>query len=57
MKNRKNIENTWVSKVEQKGWCRKQLVFQSISSDDILNFPKIPIKDLKILFTGTYQLF
>lgn len=56
MKTRKDVENTLAADAEEKGWLRKKLVFQNISSEDILDFPEMTIKDLKILFTGTYQL-
>ena len=56
IKTRQNIENTLAAEVEQKGWCRKKQVFQRISSDDILDFTEMSIKDLTILFTGTYHL-
>ena len=55
IKTRRYIENTLAAEVEQKSWC-KNLVFQSISSDDTLDFPEITIKDLTILFPGTCQL-
>ncbi|RLU25196.1 hypothetical protein DMN91_003288 [Ooceraea biroi] len=51
----KDIENTLAAEAEEKGWLRKKLVFQSISSD-MSNFPEMTIKDLTILFTETYQL-
>lgn len=31
-------------------------MFQSISSDDLLDFPEMTEKDLEILFTESYQL-
>ncbi|EZA54576.1 hypothetical protein X777_05697 [Ooceraea biroi] len=51
----KDIENTLAAEAEEKGWLRKKLIFQSISSD-MSNFPEMTIKDLTILFTETYQL-
>ena len=56
MKTRKNVENTLAAEVKQKCWCRKKLVFQSISSDEILHFPEMTSKDLTILFAEIYQL-
>ena len=41
---------------KEKGWFSKKVVFQSISSNDISDFPEMTDKDLKILFTGSYQL-
>ena len=44
------------TEVEEKGWLRRELHFKSVPSDDILDFPEMTERDLKILFTGTYQL-
>lgn len=52
----KDIENTLAAEALKKGWYRKKLIFQSVSSEDISDFPEMTIRDLKILFTGTYQL-
>lgn len=35
---------------------RKKVIYGNISSNDLLDFPEMTEKDLKILFTGTYQL-
>ena len=51
----KNFENTLAIVVEENGWFRKRLLFQNISSCDLLNFPELTETDLKILFTITYQ--
>lgn len=56
MKDRKDVENTLAVEAEEKGWFRKKLVFQNIASEDVLDFPEMTERDLKILFTGTYQL-
>lgn len=42
--------------VEQKGWMRKKLPFQMFSSSDITDFPQLSESELKLLFTGSYQL-
>ena len=44
------------NEAEEKGWFRKKLMFQSSSSRDLLYFPEMTEKDLKILFKGSYQL-
>ena len=41
---------------KEKGWFSKKVVFQSISSNDIFDFPEMTDKDFKVLFTGSYQL-
>lgn len=56
MHSRKNLENTLADEVEAKGWMRRKLPFQSITSNDLLDFPEMTEKELKILFTGTYRL-
>ena len=52
----RNVQNTLATEVEEKRWLRRKLPFKSITSDDILDFPEMTERDLKILFTGTYQL-
>lgn len=56
MKTQRNVVNTLADEVEEKGWNRKKLPFENASSEDIIDFPELTEKDLKILFTGTYQL-
>lgn len=56
MKARRHIENSLADEFEEKGWLRKKIMFQSLSSNDLLDFPEMTEKDLKILFTGSYQL-
>ena len=54
IKARKDVGNTFAVEAEEDGWFRKKFVFQSITSGDVLNFPEMTERDLKILFTGTY---
>ena len=56
MKQQKTIENTLEIEAEEKGWFRKKVIFQSISSNDIFYFLEMTDKDLKVLFAGSYQL-
>ena len=56
LKVRRDVENTLAIEVEEKVWYRKKLVFQSIPSADILDFPEMSKRELKILFNGTHQL-
>ena len=56
MHSQRNVQNTLANEVEEKVWVRQKLLFKSITSDDILDFPEMTERDLKILFTGTYQL-
>ena len=56
MHSQRNVQNTLATEVEEKGWLRRKLPFKSVTSDDILDFPEMTERDLKILFTGTYQL-
>lgn len=55
MKCRKNTDNTLADEVEKYGWHRKKLPFETISSSVLMDFPEMTEKDLKILFTGSYQ--
>ena len=54
MKVRKDV-NTLAVEAEEKGCFWKKLVFQIITSEDILDFPYMAERDLKILFSGIYQ--
>ena len=56
MHSQRNVQNTLAPEVEEKGWLRRKLPFKSVTSEDILDFPETTERDLKILFTGTYQL-
>ena len=55
MNARIDVENTLAVEAEEKGSFQTKLVFQMITSEDILDFPEMTKRDLKILFTGTYQ--
>lgn len=48
--------NSLAEEVESNNWNRKTVPFQTMSSKEILDFPKMTLDDLKIFFTGTYQL-
>ncbi|XP_058810518.1 uncharacterized protein LOC131675522 [Phymastichus coffea] len=52
----RNLENTLASEVETGHWSRRKIPFQLITSDQLLDFPELTERDLKIFFTGTYQL-
>ena len=53
---RKDLENTLANEAQEKGWFCKKLMFQSFSSNNLLDFPELTERNLKILFTGLYQL-
>ncbi|KAI4482004.1 hypothetical protein M0804_009023 [Polistes exclamans] len=55
MESRNNTDNTLAEEVDKNGWQRKKLPFETISSCDLMNFPEMTEKDLKLLFTGSYQ--
>ena len=55
--NRVSFQNTFAIEVEENGWLRRKLPFTNVTSDDILDFPEMTEQDLKISFTGLYQLF
>lgn len=49
-------ENTLAAEVHSEKLSRRKLPFQNISSATLLDFPEMTERDLKILFTGSYQL-
>lgn len=51
-----NAQNTLADVVHQNGWQRKKLPFQTISSEALEDFPEMTEKDLRVFFTGSYQL-
>ena len=54
--NKKEVQNTLTTEVEENGWFCRKLPFKSVTSDNILDLSEITERDLKILFTGSYQL-
>ncbi|XP_058806441.1 uncharacterized protein LOC131672915 [Phymastichus coffea] len=56
MLQRKDVENTLASEAENGHWSRRKLPFRPMTSSDVLDFPELTERDLKILFSGTYQL-
>lgn len=55
MKPQENI-NTLAAEVEEKRWYRQKVSFEKISSSVLPDFPEMTTRDLKIFFTGSYQL-
>ncbi|XP_046142743.1 uncharacterized protein LOC123988053 [Osmia bicornis bicornis] len=51
----KNTENSLTQQAENHHWSRRKTLFKSISASDVLDFPKLTERDLKIFFTGSYQ--
>ena len=51
MRNQKSVENTLAKEVGEKGRSRKKVVFESLLSIDVLDFPEMKKRDLEILFT------
>lgn len=56
MQSQKIVKFTLPDEVEKNGWLRKKLPFGTITSNDLTDFPELTENELKILFTGTYQL-
>lgn len=56
MESSKGTENTLAIQVEAERLGRRKLPFKQLSSDDIMDFPEMTEKDLKIFFTGSYQM-
>lgn len=53
---KKNVNNDLAKVVEEKNWNRKKRIFTPLTSNDVVDFPELTERDLKILFTGSYQL-
>lgn len=51
-----NVPNEFAEEVEEASWVRRTQPFQKLSFTDIVDFPEFDETQLKILFTGTYQL-
>lgn len=56
MKQQSQVENTLAKEVEEGRWRRRQNPFSDLTSEDLDDFPETTERDLKILFTGCYQL-
>ncbi|KAJ8683762.1 hypothetical protein QAD02_019554 [Eretmocerus hayati] len=48
--------NQLALEVEEKRWNRRSSLLLKVTSNDIQDFPEMTENDLKILFTGSYQL-
>lgn len=55
IKSRNYTNNTLADEVDKNGWQRKKLPFETILSSDLIDFPEMTEKDLKLFFTGSYQ--
>uniref|UniRef100_A0A1B6C7B2 Uncharacterized protein n=1 Tax=Clastoptera arizonana TaxID=38151 RepID=A0A1B6C7B2_9HEMI len=51
---KKDQDNTLASEVESNHWARRKVPFAIITSDS--DFPELTEQELKILFTGSYQM-
>lgn len=49
-------KNTLAEEVEAERWGRRKTKFKNITSTDLEDFPEMTERDLKIFFTGSYQL-
>ena len=56
MYNQKEVQNTLATEAQENDWLRRKLPFKSVESDEILDSPEMTERNLKILFTGSYQL-
>ncbi|KAJ8682359.1 hypothetical protein QAD02_018151 [Eretmocerus hayati] len=52
-----NDTNELATLVEEKRWSRRSSLLTQVTSDEIEDSPQMIEHDLKILFTGSYQLF
>lgn len=56
MNSKKYQDNTLASEVETNRWARRKIPFATITSDILTDFPELTEQELKILFTGSYQM-
>lgn len=56
MNSKKDQDNTLAWEVETNRWARRNVLFSTITSDDLTDFPELTEQDLKIFFTGSYQM-
>ncbi|XP_076246511.1 uncharacterized protein LOC143186687 [Calliopsis andreniformis] len=56
IQDQQNVENTLATEVENRHWNRREVPFRQVSVSDFLDFPEMTQHELKILFTGSYQL-
>ena len=53
---KKDQDNTLALEVETNRWARRKVPFTTITSEDLTDFPELTEQELKILFTGSYQM-
>ncbi|XP_075589844.1 uncharacterized protein LOC142597771 [Dermatophagoides farinae] len=56
MKSKRHDQNYLAELVEENRWNRRLTAYKQLNSEDLLDFPEMTIDELKIFFTGTYQL-
>lgn len=56
MKERKNQHNTLKELIETENLSRRKKPFTTMTATSLMDFPELTERDLKILFTGMYQL-
>lgn len=56
MRERETQQNTLQNLIEAKKLNRRKKPFATLSSTCLIDFPELTEKDLKLLFTGTYQM-
>lgn len=56
MNSRKALPNDLSVEMEEKRWARRKTLFHDLTADKILDFPELTLDQLKLLFTGSYQL-
>lgn len=49
-------KHTLAAEVIEQAWNCRKVLFQNISPTDLEDFPEMTDNDLKLFFTGTYQL-
>ena len=50
-----NDDNTLATESEVNNWNRKKVIYQQLSTSDLIDFPEMTEEELKVVFTGSYQ--
>ena len=43
-------------KVDDNGWCKKRVIWETIEETSLMDFPRLTIDDLRRITIGVYQL-
>ena len=52
----KSYDNTLAKEIEKRNWNRKKIIYKELTSADIDDLSEMTEHEMKVLFTGSYQL-